>query len=113
VGGRRAEVASGAMYYVYILASIRRILYIGITNDLDRRITEHRHGKHPDSFASKYHCDHLVHVEDFTDVKQAIAREKELKGWRRDKKLHLIERTNPDWLDLAPPARPCPSLRSG
>ncbi len=101
------------MYYVYILASIRRILYIGITNDLERRIDEHRARLHPKSFAAKYHCDRLVHFEDFTDVQQAIAREKELKGWRRDKKLHLIERYNAEWLDLAPHTRPGPSLRSG
>jgi putative endonuclease len=100
-------------YYVYILASIRRILYIGITNDIDRRVEEHRARLNPKSFASTYRCDRLVHVEDFTDVGQAIEREKELKGWRRDKKLHLIQRYNPDWLDLAPPEPPGPSLRSG
>jgi putative endonuclease len=101
------------MYYVYVLASIRRILYIGITNDLERRITEHQNGLHPRSFASQYRCNRLVHFEDFTEVKQAIDRKKELKGWRRDKKIHLIERSNPEWLDLAPPAHPGPSLRSG
>ena len=101
------------MYYAYILASIRRILYIGITNDIERRIAEHRARLHPNSFASKYKCDRLVHVEDFEDVTQAIDREKMLKGWRRDKKLHLIERHNPEWLDLAPPAHPGPSLRMG
>ena len=101
------------MYYVYILASIRRILYIGITNDIDRRLWEHRNGFTPNSFASTYHCDRLVHLETFEGVAQAIAREKELKGWRRDKKLHLIQRSNPDFDDLAPPSLPGPSLRSG
>jgi len=63
------------MYYVYILASIRRILYIGITNDIDRRLAEHRSRLHPNSFASQYKCDRLVHLEDFEDVGQAIDRE--------------------------------------
>jgi len=101
------------MYYVYILASIRRILYIGITNDIDRRLAEHRSRLHPNSFASQYKCDRLVHVADFEDVGQAIDREKQLKGWRRGKKLRLIERYNPEWLDLAPPDPPGPSTSSG
>jgi len=101
------------VYYVYIVASIRRILYIGITNDLERRLWEHRNNFNPDSFASIYKCHRLVYVEDFDDVKQAIEREKQLKGWRRDKKLHLIRLRNPDFNDLAPSSHPGPSLRSG
>src|SRR5438876_11443420 len=99
--------------YVYILASIQRVLYIGITADLGRRLGEHRSNLDPSSFTSQYRVYRLVYVEQFTDIRQAIAREKQLKGWRRGKKLRLIESSNPDWQDLAPPAPPDPSLRSG
>jgi len=101
------------LYYVYILASRTRVLYIGITSNLEKRLISHRTFEYPDSFTSRYKCTQLVHLEEFTDAKQAIAREKELKGWRRDKKLRLIEGENPTWQDLAPPFRPGPSLRSG
>ncbi len=94
------------LYYVYILASLRRVLYIGVTGNLDARIAYHRTLANPDSFTARYGVTRLVHVEDFTEVSQAIAREKELKGWRRAKKVKLIENTNPDWIDLAEfPAR--------
>ena len=105
------------LYYVYILASLRRILYIGITGDLEKRLTYHRSLANPDSFTARYGITRLVHFEVFTDVNQAIACEKRLKGWRRSKKVRLIEATNPDWLDLAPPAHtgpsPSPHSRSG
>ena len=100
-------------YYVYVLASRNRVLYIGITRDLERRLYEHRLGLDPRSFVSQYRVTRLVCWEDFTDVRQAIAREKQLKGWRRAKKIGLIESINPEWLDLAPPGPPGPSLRSG
>ncbi len=88
------------IYYVYILASRQRALYIGITNDLETRLGEHKTKRYPNSFTAKYNITRLVHWEDFTDPSQAIAREKELKGWRREKKVRLIQRENPDWLDL-------------
>jgi putative endonuclease len=100
-------------YSVYILASRTRVLYIGITGDLEKRLAIHRAVIHADSFTARYKCTRLVHVELFTRVSDALAREKELKGWRRDKKLRLIEIANPNWDDLAPPLRPGPSLRSG
>jgi len=87
-------------YYVYILASRSRNLYTGVTNSLRRRLIEHRDGKVP-GFTSKYKVFRLVHYEIFHDIRNAIAREKEIKGWRREKKVWLIARENPTWHDLA------------
>lgn len=87
-------------YFVYIMASMRRTLYMGITSDLERRVYEHRHGLTP-GFTSQYHVGRLVHVEDFANVDDAIAREKQLKRWSRAKKIALIERENPEWRDLS------------
>jgi putative endonuclease len=77
-------------YWVYILASIRRVLYIGVTNDLQRRIFEHKCHLVP-GFTSKYGIDELVYFESTNDVHEALAREKQLKGWLRKKKVALIE----------------------
>ncbi len=101
------------IYYVYILASRSRVLYIGITADLGKRLAWHRSGVNRSSFVRKYKVIHLMYWEEFTDVKQAIAREKQLKSWRRAKKVRLIESVNPEWRDLAPTSLPGPSLRSG
>src|SRR5436305_8174089 len=98
---------------VYILSSIQRVLYIGVTSNLEQRLSEHRSNLYPNSFTSQYRVYQLVHVEEYADISQAIAREKQLKGWRRGKKVRLIESLNPEWADLAPPALPGPSLRSG
>jgi putative endonuclease len=87
-------------YYVYILASVSRVLYIGVTNDLERRIIEHRQGITP-GFASRYHVHRLVHIETYPSAGSAIAREKQLKHWRREKKTALIEAENPGWRDLS------------
>jgi putative endonuclease len=87
-------------YYVYILASRSRNLYIGVTNDLSRRLTEHRNGLIP-GFTSKYRIFRLVHFEVFANIRDAIAREKEIKAWRREKKIRLIEFHNRVWADLA------------
>lgn len=87
-------------YYVYILANASKTLYTGMTNDLERRIFEHKHKIIP-GFAKRYNLARLVYFEDTTDVKQAIAREKEIKGWVRKKKIALIESTNPIWDDLS------------
>jgi putative endonuclease len=87
-------------YCVYILASRSRNLYTGVTNNLERRMIEHRDGLVP-GFTSRYRISRLVHFEVFGDVRGAIAREKEIKGWRREKKIWLIERQNPKWEDLA------------
>ena len=87
-------------YFVYILASRSRVLYIGITNDLQRRVYEHQHKLIP-GFTSKYNVNRLVYFETTTDVRAAIAREKEIKAWRREKKAKLIEAINPQWKDLS------------
>lgn len=78
----------------------RKTLYIGVTNDVVRRLWQHRNPKQP-SFSQQYHCILLVHFERFNDVNDAIAREKQLKGWRRAKKIALIKKENPQWEDLA------------
>ena len=88
-------------FYVYILqSSSRRALYIGVTNNLRRRVLEHKMHLH-EGFTDDYNVVRLVYWEHFERVQTAIAREKQLKNWRRDKKLWLIERFNPGWKDLA------------
>jgi len=88
------------IYYAYILASRSRALYIGVTGDLLRRILEHRTHVVP-GHTNRYRVTRLVHFEVTEDVLSAIAREKQLKGWRREKKITLIEASNPTWDDLA------------
>ena len=90
----------GHTYYVYILASPSRTLYIGVTNDLERRVVEHAQELVP-GFTAKYHVKRLVYFEEFGDIDLAIAREKQLKGWRRERKIRLIESSNPGWKDLS------------
>ncbi|UTW56887.1 GIY-YIG nuclease family protein [Kordiimonas sp. SCSIO 12610] len=87
-------------YYVYILASKKHgTLYTGVTNNLSRRVWEHKQGIGSD-FTKKYSVHRLVHIEAIDDVKLAIQREKTLKEWKRDWKIALIEKDNPDWNDL-------------
>jgi putative endonuclease len=93
-------------YYVYILASHSRAIYIGVTGDLDERLASHRSFEDPYSFTARYQVTKLVYVEEYTEVTEAISREKQMKGWRRAKKVMLIERDNPHWQDLAPPFPP-------
>jgi putative endonuclease len=87
-------------YYVYIVCSNTGTLYIGMTNDIYRRMQEHKSGEF-EGFASKYGCHRLVYYECYDQVLRAISREKQLKGWRREKKVALIEKDNPRWQDLA------------
>ncbi|HEY4354918.1 MAG TPA: GIY-YIG nuclease family protein [Acidobacteriaceae bacterium] len=87
--------------YVYILASSFKRLYIGVTTKLEQRIWEHKEKVHPHSFTAKYSIDRLVYFECFPTVAPAIAREKVLKGWLRQKKLALIVANNPTWRDLS------------
>src|SRR4051812_29152173 len=99
---RGDDVEGASMYHVYILASGHHgTLYIGVTNDLARRLAEHRAGKGSE-FACKYRVFKLVHIESFERPIDAIAREKQLKKWNRDWKIRLIETDNPDWTDLSP-----------
>lgn len=84
-------------YYVYILTNkAKTVLYIGVTNDLKQRLYWHKNGQ-TITFTSKYKCFYLIYFEHFHDISQGIAREKQLKGWRREKKIELIENFNPNW----------------
>ena len=87
-------------YYVYILTNRSGTLYVGMTNDIVRRIQEHKEGR-GSKFTSKYRINRLVYYESTNDVLSAIAREKQIKGWLRSKKIALIESVNPDWRDLS------------
>ncbi|MDD2656001.1 MAG: GIY-YIG nuclease family protein [Patescibacteria group bacterium] len=91
----------GNNYYVYIMTSISGVLYIGVTNDLRRRVIEHKN-ELIDGFTKKYKCHKLVYYEYFTDINYAIRREKELKGWKRIKKIELIKKDNYNLIDLFP-----------
>jgi putative endonuclease len=82
------------------MASYSRTLYIGVTNNLQRRVLEHKNKLHDDSFTAKYNINRLVYFEDTNDIHAAIEREKQLKRWRREKKNWLIEQLNPAWRDL-------------
>ena len=91
------------MYYVYILASATNYtLYTGVTGDLIRRVYQHKNNLDPTSFTAQYSVHKLVYFEQTTDVRAALEREKQLKGWRRSKKNALIEAMNPQWRDLYP-----------
>ena len=88
---------------VYILTNERRtILYTGVTSDLQARLWEHQNKVDPKSFTARYRMTRLVHVEFTPNIQAAIAREKQLKNWRRAWKIELIEKTNPSWRDLSP-----------
>jgi putative endonuclease len=88
-------------YFVYVLASESLELYIGLTNDLKRRVAEHRLSLDPDSYSSRHATTRLVYYEMTMDVLSAIRREKRLKRLSRQRKLRLIENMNPEWRDLA------------
>ena len=88
-------------YYTYMMTNYtNRVLYTGVTNDLERRVREHKSGLIP-GFTQKYHCKKLVYFESFSDVEQAIRREKLIKEYSRDKKNQLVTSVNPEWKDLS------------
>jgi putative endonuclease len=87
-------------YYVYIMASRSRTLYTGVTGNLERRVVEHK-GKLVRGFTTRYKIDRLVYFEVTEDVQTALVREKQIKGWTRNKKLALINSANPTWKDLS------------
>ena len=87
-------------YHVYIMASASRVLYTGVTGDLLRRVMEHKERKVP-GFTARYNVTELLYFEAFRDIRLAIAREKQLKGWLRARKIVLIESFNPQWKDLS------------
>jgi putative endonuclease len=87
-------------YFIYIMASHSRVIYVGMTNDLPRRVAQHQQ-KLIEGFTQKYNVTRLVHYEMTEDVHAALAREKQIKAWRRSKKVALIESSNPAWKDLS------------
>lgn len=90
------------MYYVYILTNEHNhVLYTGITNNLERRVYEHRHNQDKKSFTYRYNVKKLVYFEEGDSAQGAIRREKQIKGYTRKKKLALIEKMNPEWKDLS------------
>jgi putative endonuclease len=93
-------MSASKTYYVYIITNQSHTLYVGITNNIQRRVWEHRAGL-VEGFTHRYKVDTLVYVESSNDALSAIAREKQIKHWRRDKKLWLIAQANPDWRDLS------------
>ena len=88
-------------YYVYILANTFHRLYVGVTNGLAARVQQHKRKVNPESFTARYGIDRLVYFEEFQYVEDAIARETEIKGWLRVKKIALVVKHNPTWRDLS------------
>ena len=106
-------------YFVYIMTNRTKTLYTGVTNNLARRVLEHRAAQTP-GFTAKYRLTSLVYYETTSDISAAISREKQIKGWLRRRKIELIESMNPYWFDLSDVlvgssslTEPVPSLRSG
>ena len=87
-------------YFVYIMSSQTRVLYIGVTNHLERRVQQHKDGTGSE-FTTRYRVKRLVHYEETSDVRAALERERHLKGWTRARKVALIESMNPGWHDLS------------
>ncbi len=100
-GATKNLMSNSNNYYVYILSNWNnKVIYVGITNNLIRRLYEHRN-KLVDGFTKKYNVNKLVFFEETNDVEEAIKREKQIKGWKRNKKNELVESLNPDWKDLS------------
>ena len=98
---RTTERTTPMTYYVYILTNAHKnLIYVGVTNDLIRRVYEHKHHLDADSYTAKYNIDQLVYFETTSDVYSAISREKQLKGWNRARKNKLVEMKNPGWEDI-------------
>ena len=88
--------------YVYFMTNTNNaVLYVGVTNNLERRVWEHKNHINPNSFTEKYKCHKLVYFEHTNDIRVAIEREKQLKNWKREWKNELIEKQNPEWADLS------------
>ena len=86
-------------YFIYILSSLSGVLYVGFTSDLRERVYEHKNS-HADGFTKKYNCNRLVYYETDDNFESMLMREKQIKNWRREKKVFLIEKMNPNWEDL-------------
>ena len=87
-------------YFIYIMSSQRKALYIGMTNNLESRVGDHKEGLMP-GHSKKYKCKKLVYYENYDSINNCIAREKQLKKWRREKKINLIKKMNPEFKDLS------------
>ncbi len=90
----------GSSYYVYILTNSSCTLYVGVTSNLEKRLWEHKN-KMVDGFTKRYNINKLIYIEEYGSVEEAIAREKQLKGWRREKKMALIKRLNPEFMEVS------------
>ena len=91
----------GRSYFIYFLTNFtNKVLYVGVTNNLKRRLYEHKNDL-VEGFTKKYRAHKLVYFEETGDVNAALSREKEIKAWRREKKNHLVNENNPEWLDLS------------
>jgi putative endonuclease len=100
-GSTRSDFCTAVKnYWVYIMSGRTRTLYVGVTNDIARRADEHKRKSVP-GFTSKYHLDRLVYFEEHASIRDAIDREKQIKSWRREKKVALIESLNPGWKNLS------------
>ena len=88
-------------YFTYIMSNKSRRVYVGATSELQVRVFKHKKGWYEGSFTARYCFDMLVYFEEYSHPSEALAREKELKGWRREKKLRLVLKANPDWADLS------------
>lgn len=97
-------------FFIYILANKSGVLYLGVTNDLTKRLSEHQYKFNDKSFTAKYQINRLIYFEEFNDIRFAIAREKQIKNWNRKKKLDLIRTLNPTFKDLS--GYQIPRLRS-
>jgi putative endonuclease len=97
---RYPRLMGDALYYTYIMASRSLTLYIGITSQIELRVQQHKQAE-SEGFTTRYRCNRLVWFERFLYVEDAITREKQLKGWTRAKKIALIEKNNPTWIDFS------------
>jgi putative endonuclease len=89
-------------YYVYILSNRKDgVLYIGVTNNLEKRVSEHKNKRYKTSFSARYNVDKLVYYEEFQWIQEALKREKVLKKWKREWKIELVVNNNPNWYDLS------------
>ena len=88
-------------HYVYIVSNANRTVYVGMTNDLVRRVEQHKKGTFENAFTKRYNFDRLVHFEELGTLSSAAKREKQIKGWTYAKKVALIESMNPEWKDLS------------
>ena len=87
---------------VYIMTNkLQGVLYVGVTDNIDERVKEHKLKVYPKSFTAKYNCDKLIYIEEFSDGNEAVKREKGLKKWKREWEIKLIEELNPSWMDIS------------